>query len=182
MELLCNAANSSYHLADGGDFIPSVLVWHSCYSLGVCQDPENNPVSRLNLIIKYGEDPARLLNKNSSCFPRLEGLTGEAQGDVCDDMPPAPPGLTVPPVDVKCAQNISPELALSSIVRVVRIARPATKGSRTLSDDIEPGPVNPWHAVEVVRELRSERNELRRRDRLGREEISQLRSVLFLGI
>lgn len=118
---------------------------------------------------------------------RLEGLTGEAQGDICDDMPPPPPGVTVPPVDVKPAQKISPELALSSIVRVVRIARPATKGgahtgSRTISDDIEPGPVDPWHAVEMVRDLRSERNELRRRDRLGRDEISQLRSVLILVI
>lgn len=114
-----------------------------------------------------------------NCMCRLEGITGEPQGDIQDDMPPPPPGVLVPVVEVRPAQDTTPDKALSSIVRVVRIARPNTQGGNpnrgTVNEDLQPGSVDPSQVVAMVRELRSERNELRRRDRLAREEVSQLR-------
>lgn len=110
---------------------------------------------------------------------RLEGITGEPQGDIHDDMPPPPPGVVVPVVEIRQLQETSPEKALSSIVRVVRIARPNTQGGNpnrgTVNEELQPGSAHPAEVVAMVRELRSERNELRRRDRLAREEVSQLR-------
>ncbi|GMH39482.1 hypothetical protein BSKO_07380 [Bryopsis sp. KO-2023] len=130
---------------------------------------------------------SELQKDKSILLDRVEGLTGEPQGDIHDDMPPPPPGLVVPTVEVRTGRKIKPEDALSSIVRIVRVGRPAATTFENESSAanrlgmLDTGPLSPSETVALVRELRSERNELRRKDRVWREEVAQLRKKVRIA-
>lgn len=111
-------------------------------------------------------------------------------GDIEDDVPPIPVGFNTPRMEAsKKAIRCTPEEALKSITRIARLANPINDSRRRSCDKendtrnekhsktvgIESASPAPSEVVMMVRELRSERNELRRRDRLWREENTKLK-------
>jgi len=124
----------------------------------------------------------------------IEGLMGKPMGDIEDDIPPVPVGFHTPRTETsKKVISCTLEEALRSIARIARLANPA-QDSRRRSCDKENETRNekqkktsvkstdttsPVEVVMTVRELRSERNELRRRDRLWREENTKLKFDAF---
>lgn len=111
-------------------------------------------------------------------------------GDIEDDVPPIPVGFHTPRTEAsKKAIRCTPEEALRSITRIARLANPVNDSRRRSCDKendtrnekhpkatgVEIATPAPSEVVMLVRELRSERNELRRRDRLWREENTKLK-------
>ncbi|EFJ49115.1 kinesin-like protein [Volvox carteri f. nagariensis] len=132
-----------------------------------------------NAAALMAERLARLEIDKARLLDRLEALTGRAQGDVYDDLPPTPPDLHLPPPRPPgrsgssgslAAAGTTPSLALRSIARLACVGRAGGGGGAvggSPSKSLIPRPneqIPPEEVVVAVRGMRDERDELRRRD------------------
>lgn len=135
------------------------------------------------LLDKFG--PRLKFFADVSLWFRLEDITGKPMGDIHDEASLFPSVFQSPKVDGQIVRKdvCTAEQALSSIVRITRLAYPPTDADTSKDAPDSPkhktkgkrSSVDPTEVVMKVRGLRADRDDLRRRERLLKEENTQLK-------